>query len=334
MKLIKTFWLLALILSITILGACDFNNADSFTITISSNYTEIQPTMSESRNKDNHIYTFIAPDIEGYTFEYWHEEGSSDVMSLEPIFNYTPYIDIAIEAVYSIVPYTPVIDADTELLLLDLKTYYNNAESLYGDDLVNALHTIINSGFVGVTYGEARTILDDSDRDPNNSNNLILVYLGTSISSVWDSGATWNREHVWPQSLLGESANNSVVNKASDLYNLMPSDAAENSKRGNNPYSSLGPGYEPRDEVKGDVARAIFYMMVMYEELELVNVRPNLHEMGYLDELLLWHYADPVDDFEMNRQEVIYGEQLNRNPFVDYPHFVELIWFHEELPVS
>jgi endonuclease I len=91
----------------------------------------------------------------------------------------------------------------------------------------------------------------------------------------------------------------------------------------------MGLGYEPRDEVKGDIARALFYMMIMYDELELVNTAPGLHEMGYLDELIAWHYADPVDDFELARMEIIYGEQYNRNPFVDYPHFVDLIWSYD-----
>ncbi|PAT00971.1 hypothetical protein CI105_08975 [Candidatus Izimaplasma bacterium ZiA1] len=223
---------------------------------------------------------------------------------------------------------TIISEDNTDYLNLDLDTYYDDAETLYGNALMNALHTIINNGFVGVTYGEARYILDETDQDPNNPNNLILVYLGTSIKNDWDSGATWNREHVWPQSLLGVSADNAEVNSASDLYNLMPANPGENSSRGNNPYSELGLGYEPRDEVKGDVARALFYMMIMYDELNLVDTAPGIHEMGYLSELLQWHIDDPVDDFELNRLEVIYSEQHNRNPFVDYPHFVELIWFH------
>lgn len=212
--------------------------------------------------------------------------------------------------------------------------YYYEAEGLYGDDLISALHTIINTGFVGIAYGEARTILAETDEDPNNPNNLILIYLADSISSIWDEGDTWNREHIWPQSLLGESASNPVVNTCSDLYNLMPANPSENSSRSNSPYSELGLGYEPRDEVKGDVARALFYMMIMYDELELVNTHPGLHEMGYLDELIAWHYADPVDEFELNRQEVIYSYQLNRNPFVDYSDFVELIWLYDEIPAS
>jgi endonuclease I len=155
-----------------------------------------------------------------------------------------------------------------------------------------------------------------------------LVYLRTSTSGVWDSGNTWNREHVWPQSLLGVSADNATVNSASDLYNLMPANPGENSSIGNSPYSEMGLGYEPRDEVKGDVARALFYMMIMYDELNLVDDAPGIHEMGYLNELLQWHLDDPVDDFELARLEVIFSYQSNRNPFVDYPHFVDLIWFY------
>ncbi len=224
---------------------------------------------------------------------------------------------------------TIIGENNTEYLTWDLDVYYDDAEGLYGAILVDALNTIINNGFNGVTYGEARYILDDSDQDPDNASNLILVYFGTSINSGWDAGSTWNREHVWPQSLLGSSADNGTVNVASDLYNLMPANPGENSSRGNSPYSEMGLGYEPRDEVKGDVARALFYMMVMYPELNLVDTAPGIHEMGYLSELLQWHIDDPVDAFELNRLEVIASEQDNRNPFVDYPHFVELIWFQE-----
>ena len=225
---------------------------------------------------------------------------------------------------------TIISEDTTDYLGMDLFAYYDDAVGLYGSSLMDALHIILNTGFSGVTYGDARYILDESDQDPNNASNLILVYLGTSINGNWDSGATWNREHVWPQSLLGVSADNGTVNSASDLYNLMPANPGENSSRGNSPYSEMGLGYEPRDEVKGDVARALFYMMIMYDELNLVDTAPGVHEMGYLNELLQWHIDDPVDDFEMNRLEVIYGEQYNRNPFVDYPHFVELIWFYQQ----
>lgn len=224
-----------------------------------------------------------------------------------------------------------IIDGDTSnYLTMDLSSYYDNAEGLYGEDLVDSLNIIINNGFNGVTYGDVRYILDETDEDPNNPSNVILVYQGTSVSENWVPTTFWNREHVWPQSLLGEKADNGTVNSASDLYNLMPSNPGENSSRSNSPYSEMGLGYEPRDEVKGDVARALFYMMIKYDYLDLVDTAPGLHEMGYISELLQWHLDDPVDDFELNRLEVIYSYQSNRNPFVDYPHLVNLIWFYEE----
>ena len=242
----------------------------------------------------------------------------------EVIFSKTDeYGNTAVE----IVRFT-VIDPVNVDINMDMIPYYDDAEGLYGDDLIDALNIILNNGFTGVTYGEARYILDESDVDPDNPSNIILVYLRTSVSGLWDSGTTWNREHVWPQSLLGESADNGTVNVASDLYNLMPANPGENSSRSNQPYSVLLSGYEPHDEIKGDVARALFYMMVMYENLNLVNTAPGLYEMGYLDELLAWHIGDPVSEFELNRLEVIATYQNNRNPFVDYPHLVDLIWYY------
>jgi endonuclease I len=172
-------------------------------------------------------------------------------------------------------------------------------------------------------------MLDETDRDPNQSGNLILVYLGTSVSGVWDSGNTWNREHVWPQSLLGVSADNSTVNSASDLHNLKPSDPAENSSRGNKFFgnSTTSQTYEPRDEVKGDIARILFYMDIMYDELSLIEANEgNTYQMGNLDALLAWHIEDPVDDFEMYRNQKIEAFQGNRNPFIDHPEFADKIY--------
>ena len=201
--------------------------------------------------------------------------------------------------------------------------YYYSAQGLTGNALFLELRDVINTGKVFVSYDDARYILDDSDADPNNPGNVILVYLGTSVSGTWDSGATWNREHVWPQSLL--NYNNTMT---SDLHNLKPSNPNENSSRGNKYYDNVTTSstYEPRDEVKGDVARILFYMMTMYSVLDLVNTAPSVYEMALLNVLLQWHELDPVDDFERNRNEVIYSHQKNRNPYIDYPEFVELIW--------
>ncbi len=217
---------------------------------------------------------------------------------------------------------------------VNLPSYYWNAMNKSGNTLFLALRTIVNSGFSGVSYGDARYILDETDMDPNNTANLIQVYSGASVTGVWYCPTTndcnWNREHVWPQNRLPVSASNSVINMASDLQNLKPASASLNSSRGDKYYdwTTTTVSYEPRDEVKGDLARILLYMIVMYDELSLVDGSPNPDnlEMGLFSVLLEWNAFDPVDDFERNRNEVIYSYQHNRNPFIDYPEFADLIW--------
>ena len=219
-------------------------------------------------------------------------------------------------------------DFETSFIIeVNLPAYYLSATDLDGSNLFLQLRTIINNGFHGVSYGDARYILDETDADPNNSSNVILVYKQVSIAGPWDY-PNWNREHVWPQSLLPGEASNSTINTCSDLQNLKPSDPDENSFRGNKYFddNSTSSAYEPPDEVKGDVARILFYMVVKYNELSLVDGTPSYLEMGLLSVLLDWHELDPVDDFERNRNEIIEDYQGNRNPFIDYPEFVDLIW--------
>lgn len=224
---------------------------------------------------------------------------------------------------------TYTVRDSVDYLTMDLMDYYNSAEGLSGTNLEAALRTIVNTGFNGVTYGDASVMLDDTDADPNIPGNLILMYLGTSVSGVWDSGVTWNREHVWPQSLLGVSASNGTVNIASDLHNLKPANPSVNSSRGNKYFDNTTTtlSYAPtRLEVRGDIARILFYMVIMYSHLELIDGVPSTYEMAMLGTLLQWHYDDPVDDFERNRNEEIFSFQNNRNPFIDYEHFAELIF--------
>ncbi len=77
--------------------------------------------------------------------------------------------------------------------------YYDSANGLKDDALKSALHNIIDNHTVK-SYGDARYKLDETDQDPDNSANLILIYTGSSVSGNWDSGVTWNREHVWSKS--------------------------------------------------------------------------------------------------------------------------------------
>lgn len=204
--------------------------------------------------------------------------------------------------------------------------YYASLTGVTDVQLKAALRTLISQMDLQ-TYGDARYLLDDTDRDPNNANNVILVYNRASVSGTWDGGTTWNREHVWPQSKLGESAVNEVANIASDLQNLKPANPSINSSRGNFPYAAgsgihgfVTGGYFPGEADKGDLARILFYMHVRW------NLIINTSTVGDLDVLLRWHIQDPVDDFERNRNELIYAYQDNRNPFIDHPEFAERIW--------
>ena len=221
--------------------------------------------------------------------------------------------------------------------------YYSSAEGLQGDELKAALHNIIDN-HTTKTYDDIRYILDETDKDPNNANNLILLYKGTSVSNVWDAGVTYNREHVWAKS-HGDFGDDPPA--GSDLHHIRPADPSVNSSRGNKDFDNGGTqhpeatecysdadSWEPRDAVKGDVARMMFYMATRYEgdvygepDLELVDYTGTDGPIfGKLSTLLQWHEQDPVDDFERNRNEVIYSYQHNRNPFVDHPEYVDAIY--------
>ena len=113
--------------------------------------------------------------------------------------------------------------------------------------------------------------------------------------------------------------------------------------------------FEPQDSDKGDIARAIFYMAARYNYLSgsdsdgIDSNNPNLTilqsasdsngtgtyissttkkgEMGILTDLLAWHHADPVDRFEIHRNNLLYTNYTNnRNPFIDFPEWVDYIW--------
>jgi len=220
--------------------------------------------------------------------------------------------------------------------------YYEDAAGLKGEALKTALHNIINN-HTEYSYNDLRDfILRETDEDPDNSNNVILLYTGRSQDKdTFGGGADdWNREHVWAKS-HGDFGNTPPC--GTDAHHIRPTDASVNSSRGNKDFDNGGTQHleatgcyyteytwEPRDEVKGDVARMIFYMEVRYEggsgepDLEVVdflNTSPD-PEHGKFSTLYEWHQQDPPDAFEINRNEVIYSYQDNRNPFIDHPEFL------------
>jgi len=213
--------------------------------------------------------------------------------------------------------------------------YYSEATGLTESEaLREALHAIMWADVSLVTYGEARYALQETDADPDDPTRVIQLYLRESVPGAWDQGMTWNREHVWPISRMpvGRPSNNDS-GMASDLHNLTPADPDENNLRAVKFFNETDdnvsePDYQPHDDVKGDVARMMFYMAIMYDELSLARgfADPDNHEMGDLDYLIRWHFEDPVSAFERNRNNVIFDYQNNRNPFIDHPEFARIIY--------
>ena len=159
----------------------------------------------------------------------------------------------------------------------------------------------------------------------------------------WESMSSrgMNLEHTWPKSRFNDHISQNM--QESDLHHLYPVNSTANSKRGNDPFaevdgtdifkgcnaSQMGkalaiPGYtqylpysfQPPQEHRGNVARAMFYFAVRYQ----LSIDPI--EEYYLRK---WHLDDPVDVEELVRNDLIEEEQGNRNPFVDYPELTERI---------
>ncbi len=225
--------------------------------------------------------------------------------------------------------------------------YYAQACGKSGTALKSALHTIISTNQTKLSYDAVWDALKVTDQDPNNSNNVILLYSGISRAKSANGGGNddWNREHVWAKS-HGDFG--TATGPGTDLHHLRPEDVNVNATRGNLDFDIGGsdvpeaPGskvdgdsFEPRKAVKGDVARMIFYMAVRYDggdgfaDLEPNNLVNNgtAPYMGKLSVLKQWSLDDPPDAFETNRNQVIFDRfQHNRNPFIDHPEWVSAIW--------
>ena len=228
--------------------------------------------------------------------------------------------------------------------------YYSTATGT-GAALKQQLHDIID-GHTVFSYGDARTILQDTDQDPADADRMLLVYnrVSLDVSSInpggsipgWDSGATWNREHTWPRS---RGVNSSGADN-SDLHQLRPSNPSVNSSRSNlNFGGAFGQSFGrvtdggatvwyPGDADAGLIARQQFYMAVRYDgsdsnttDLELAAGNTGAaNSLGDLNRLLEWHYLAPPDFFETRRNDRVFSYQGNRNPFTDHPEWVHSVF--------
>ena len=232
--------------------------------------------------------------------------------------------------------------------------YYDSIDGLAGDGLVQAIQDIIANPDVvrAQTYADVIDILQEADQSPLNSNQVWLVYTEQQRPKLdfQTSGGSnvglWNREHTYPRSRGGfddidaddiadgidiffPTRADSLRHANSDAHALRAADGPENSNRGNDDYGEYSGPENTQGSWQGDVARGIFFLTIRYNGLEVVSGNPpnsTVGELGDLDVLLDWYRNDPPDDYELNRNNVVYTWQFNRNPFIDLPDLAEFIW--------
>ena len=239
--------------------------------------------------------------------------------------------------------------------------YYASAEGLSGQPLRVAMHQIIKS-HTSLSYNDLWQAFYTTDVRPDNGKVWDLysdrpgstpayyfTFGSDQCGNYSGEGDCYNREHSVPKSWFGGS----VAPMYTDLFHLYPTDGFVNSKRGNLPIGQVinatwtstngskvgtsnisgysGQVFEPIDSFKGDFARTYFYMTVCYMDKNLgVETQSNFSSGNlkpWAQQLLLqWAAMDPVSQKEIDRNNAVYQLQHNRNPFIDYPELVEMIF--------
>lgn len=236
-------------------------------------------------------------------------------------------------------------------------SYYSSLNGLSGDSFRAELNDVITEDFVWYTYDTSNryTILPEADEVYGQEGSVYCIYSGQIFdakdsTSSGPNGYLWNTEHVWAKS---HGFPEKSMLPYSDYHHLRVACKNTNSRRNNRFIGSVeGEDYsidewgnkytsdtwEPRDSVKGDVARMLLYMDVRYDgeeenDIDLVLLddydfpdKASDPYMSNLTDLLEWNEQDPVDDREKRRNDVIYSYQQNRNPFVDHPEYADMIW--------
>lgn len=239
--------------------------------------------------------------------------------------------------------------------------YYKSAEGKSQSALKSQLYTIVKD-HTPITYGNGLNqtwgAFYSTDVHPDGYWWDIYTTNQVKVGDSAPDNNTMNKEHSFPKSWWGGGNNDAYK----DIVHLMPVNSVANSTRSNWPYAEVGssksisskctnprfkygspkPGqgggcetvFEPDDEFKGDLARTYFYMVTCYQNLTWQGngtytaqngIYPTLQPWA-IEMLLRWHRNDPVSQKELDRNEGVYKEQGNRNPFIDHPELAEHIW--------
>ncbi|MDB4498049.1 endonuclease [Gammaproteobacteria bacterium] len=242
--------------------------------------------------------------------------------------------------------------------------YYQNATNLNQAALKSALNSIISSGtFLDYGSGVDHTWQGFYYTDRNATTNRVTDMYSDSIFYQTDplsSVPGMHIEHAMPKSWWGGM--NISTHANCDLFHLYPSEDQINMSKSNKPLGEnngetrdnsvsqcgantfeahlfSGPCFEPADEFKGDFARSYFYVATAYGELATLTTFDTSYntmladggnypwfKQWAIDLLLKWDRQDPISQKELDRQEVVFGIQHNRNPFIDFAGLAEYIW--------
>ncbi|MBL4592716.1 MAG: endonuclease [Flavobacteriales bacterium] len=235
--------------------------------------------------------------------------------------------------------------------LICAATLYNDVNlTLTGIPLKTELsQKITNTHIIQLQYTNVWGVLQQTDLDPSNSNDVLLLYgyndgdgnpITDRTRSKFSNGGNvgdWNREHTYAQSLATPSMTTSVPNAGTDAHHLRATDVQMNGNRGNRKFATgsgnagnVGSNWYPGNDWKGDVARMMMYMYLRYPTQCLpdnVGVGVSVAiDPSMIDLFLQWNAQDGVSQYEQNRNTILETEQGNRNPFIDNPYLATLIW--------
>ncbi len=242
-------------------------------------------------------------------------------------------------------------------ILSQVPDYYQDIDfSTTQEDIKQQLSDlIITTHFYELIYTpEVWNVLKVADLEFINAVEVLLLYGFDDYDGISKTDRTrhvdlnctqssciglWNREHVFPRSLATPPMDTSYPSAGTDAHGLRAADSQMNSSRSNRSFE-VGTGdahitpsgnFYPGDEWKGDVARIIMYLYLRYPaqcEAITVGIGPSTYSpLADMPNVFLeWNEEDPVSAFETQRNEVIYYNQGNRNPFIDNPYLATMIW--------
>lgn len=200
----------------------------------------------------------------------------------------------------------------------------------YSSALGTAIHNMLTSKQKSTTsYDGTKTLYAYTDCIES-GNKISSFYSADLIGPTWDSGSTWNREHTWPKS----KSLSGTQGDQNDIMMLRPTSVNENGDRGNLAYGESGGYYDPNSEgqqLHGDVARLMLQHLMRWGNTSKFYGTGGVMESRAI--LLKWLAEDPVDTWELGRNDAVQRITGVRNVFVDYPELA-FILLGAEVPAN